>query len=68
MPKIIKEGNNPSKIEKGSLLVEGYIFQCIEFISERSTFHDNAYQLIQNIVLELTVQLLQEQEAWVRIK
>ncbi|MDH4421798.1 MULTISPECIES: BC_2427 family protein [Bacillus] len=68
LPKIIKEGNNPSKIEKGSLLVEGYIFQCIEFISERSTFHDNAYQLIQNIVLELTVQLLQEQEAWVRIK
>ncbi|EJS76303.1 BC_2427 family protein, partial [Bacillus cereus] len=67
LPKIIKEGNNPSKIEKGSLLVEGYIFQCIEFISERSISHDNAYQLIQNIVLELTVQLLQEQEAWVRI-
>ncbi|KAB2441136.1 BC_2427 family protein [Bacillus luti] len=67
LPKIIKEGNNPSKIEKGSLLVEGYIFQRIEFISERSISHDNAYQLIQNIVLELTVQLLQEQEAWVRI-
>ncbi|EJS68776.1 BC_2427 family protein [Bacillus cereus] len=67
LPKIIKEGNNPSKIEKGSLLVEGYIFQCIEFISERSISHENAYQLIQNIVLELTVQLLQEQEAWVRI-
>ena len=67
LPKIIKEGNNPSKIEKGSLLVEGYILQCIEFISERSISHDNAYQLIQNIVLELTVQLLQEQEAWVRI-
>ncbi|EEL34168.1 hypothetical protein bcere0019_26270 [Bacillus cereus Rock3-28] len=68
LPKIIREGNNPSKIEKGSLLVEGYIFQCIEFISERSTPHDNAYQLIQNLVLELTVQLLQEQEVWVRIR
>ncbi|QUG84472.1 BC_2427 family protein [Bacillus nitratireducens] len=68
LPKIIKKGNNPSIIEKGSLLVEGYISQCIEFISERSTPHDNAYQLMQNIVLELTVQLLQEQEVWVRIK
>ncbi|MCU4767559.1 hypothetical protein OCF65_14695 [Bacillus toyonensis] len=68
LPKIIREGNNPSKIEKGSLLVEGYIFQCIEFISERSTPHDSAYQLIQNLVLELTVQLLQEQEVWVRIR
>ncbi|MGH1278027.1 BC_2427 family protein, partial [Bacillus basilensis] len=68
LPKIIRKGNNPSKIEKGSLLVEGYIFQCIEFISERSTPHDNVYQLIQNLVLELTVQLLQEQEVWVRIR
>ncbi|PEL51663.1 BC_2427 family protein [Bacillus toyonensis] len=68
LPKIIRKGNNPSKIEKGSLLVEGYIFQCIEFISERSTPHDNAYQLIQNLVLELTVQLLQEQVVWVRIR
>ncbi|MED3201673.1 BC_2427 family protein [Bacillus toyonensis] len=68
LPKIIRKGNNPSKIEKGNLLVEGYIFQCIEFISERSTPHDNAYQLIQNLVLELTVQLLQEQEVWVRIR
>ncbi|WP_144492201.1 MULTISPECIES: BC_2427 family protein [Bacillus cereus group] len=68
LPKIIKKGNNPSIIEKGSLLVEGYISQCIEFISERSTPNDNAYQLMQNIVLELTIQLLQEQEVWVRIK
>ncbi|OJE44326.1 hypothetical protein BAQ49_09910 [Bacillus proteolyticus] len=68
LPKIIKKGNNPSIIEKGSLLVEGYISQCIEFISERSTPHNNAYQLMQNIVLELTVELLQEQEVWVRIK
>ncbi|MFL0403404.1 BC_2427 family protein [Bacillus nitratireducens] len=68
VPKIIKKGNNPSIIEKGSLLVEGYISQCIEFISERSTPHDNTYQLMQNIVLELTIQLLQEQEVLVRIK
>ncbi len=68
LPKIIKKGNNPSIIEKGSLVVEGYISQCIEFISERSTPHNNAYQLMQNIVLELTVELLQEQEVWVRIK
>ncbi|HDR8183872.1 TPA: hypothetical protein QC116_003304 [Bacillus thuringiensis] len=68
LPKIKRKGNNPSIIEKGSLLVEGYIFQCIEYISERSTPHDNAYQLTQNLVLELTVQLLQEQEVWVRIR
>ncbi|MDJ1476242.1 hypothetical protein QBX67_13195 [Bacillus sp. LS15-K4] len=68
LPKIIRKENNPSIIEKGSLLVEGYIFQCIEFISERSTSYDNAYQLMQNIVLELTVQLLQEQEVLVQIR
>ncbi|QWH12469.1 hypothetical protein EXW38_14370 [Bacillus mycoides] len=67
LPKIIKKGHNPSIIEKGSLFVEGYIFQCIEFISEQSTSHDNLYQLMQNIVLELTIQLLQEQEVRVRI-
>ncbi len=67
LPKIIKKGHNPSIIEKGSLLVEGYIFQCIEFISEQSTSHEKIYQLMQNIVLELTIQLLQEQEVRVRI-
>ncbi|QWG45382.1 hypothetical protein EXW31_14330 [Bacillus mycoides] len=67
LPKIIKKGHNPSIIEKGSLFVEGYIFQCIEFISEQSTSHDKLYQLMQNIVLELTIQLLQEQEVRVRI-
>ncbi|MDM5239550.1 BC_2427 family protein [Bacillus cereus] len=66
-PNIIKEGNNPSIIEKGSLLVEGYIYQCIEFISEQSTSHDRIYQLMQNIALEITIQLLQEQEVYVRI-
>ncbi len=67
LPKIIKKGHNPSIIEKGSLFVEGYIFQCIEFISEQSTSHDKLYQLMQNIVLELTIQLLQEKEVRVRI-
>ncbi|MEK4933327.1 BC_2427 family protein [Bacillus sp. FSL M7-1345] len=67
LPKIIKKGHNPSIIEKGSLFVEGYIFQCIEFILEQSTSHDKLYQLMQNIVLELTIQLLQEQEVRVRI-
>ncbi|KXO06170.1 hypothetical protein AYK81_00245 [Bacillus thuringiensis] len=66
LPKIIKKEHNPSIIEKGSLCVEGYIFQCIEFISEQSKTHDKRYQLMQNIVLELTIQLLQEQEVLVR--
>ncbi|WP_270344311.1 BC_2427 family protein [Bacillus mobilis] len=67
LPKIIKKGNNPSIIEKGSLHVEGYIFQCIEFTSDQSEHHDKIYQLMQNIILELNVQLLQEQEVRVRI-
>ncbi|MGG0290517.1 BC_2427 family protein [Bacillus pacificus] len=67
LPKIIKKGKNPSIIEKGSLRVEGYIFQCIEFTSEQSENHDKIYQLMQNIILELNVQLLQEQEVRVQI-
>ncbi|WP_336975101.1 BC_2427 family protein [Bacillus thuringiensis] len=67
LPKIIKKGQNPFIVEKGSLCVEGYIFQCIEFISEESKTHDKLYQLMQNIVLELTIQLLQEQDVCVRI-
>ncbi|OJD90663.1 MULTISPECIES: BC_2427 family protein [Bacillus cereus group] len=67
LPKIIKKEHNPSIIEKGSLCVEGYIFQCIEFISEQSKNHDKRYQLMQNIVLELTIQLLQKQEVIVRV-
>ncbi|PIE94560.1 BC_2427 family protein [Bacillus fungorum] len=67
LPKIIKKEKNPSIIEKGSLRVEGYIFQCIEFTSDQSEHHDKIYQLMQNIILELNVQLLQEQEVRVRI-
>ncbi|SIQ66363.1 hypothetical protein SAMN05878494_2088 [Bacillus cereus] len=68
VPKVIKNGQNTFTVEKGSLFVEGYIYQCIEYISEQSTFHNNVYQLMQNIVLELVVQVLQEQEVQVRIK
>ncbi|MGH0676640.1 BC_2427 family protein [Bacillus luti] len=68
VPKVIKKGQNTFTVEKGSLFVEGYIYQCIEYISEQSTFHNNAYQLMQNIVLELVVQVIQEQEVHVRIK
>ncbi|MBT2578663.1 hypothetical protein J7E43_14860 [Bacillus sp. ISL-8] len=67
VPKVKKNGQNKFKVEKGSLLVEGYIYQCIEYISEQSTFHDNVYQLVQNIVLELIIQVIQEQEVQVRI-
>ncbi|PHA06642.1 hypothetical protein COI69_28795 [Bacillus cereus] len=67
LPKVIRKGHNPSTIEKGSLRVEGYILQYIEFISEQSKSHDKPYQLMQNITVELTIQLLQEQEVRVRI-
>ncbi len=62
LPKIKKTGQNPVTVEKAGLLVEGYIYQCIEYTIEQSTSHDNVYQLMQNIVLELTIQVLQEQE------
>ncbi|MES5866243.1 BC_2427 family protein [Bacillus cereus group sp. RP32] len=67
VPKVIKNRQNTFTVEKGSLFVEGYIYQCIEYISEQSTFHNNVYQLMQNIVLELVVQVIQEQEVQVRI-
>ncbi|UYX55150.1 hypothetical protein M3Y14_13990 [Bacillus thuringiensis] len=67
VPKVKKNGQNKFTVEKGSLLVEGYIYQGIEYISEQSTFHDNVYQLVQNIVLELIIQVIQEQEVQVRI-
>ncbi|MBJ8107340.1 BC_2427 family protein [Bacillus proteolyticus] len=62
LPKIKKTGQNPVTVEKAGLLVEGYIYQCIEYTIEQSTSHDNMYQLMRNIVLELTIQVLQEQE------
>ena len=68
IPKVKKNEQNTLTVEKGSLLVEGYIYQCIEYISEQSKLHDNEHQLIQNIVLELIIQVIQEQEVQVRIK
>lgn len=68
IPKVKKNEQNTLTVEKGSLLVEGYIYQYIEYISEQSTLHDNEHQLIQNIVLELIIQVIQEQEVQVRIK
>ncbi|PFH76063.1 hypothetical protein COI61_17595 [Bacillus cereus] len=68
LPKIKKTGQNPVTVEKAGLLVEGYIYQCIEYTIEQSTSHDNVYQLMQNIVLELTIQVLQEQEVRVRVR
>ncbi|UNP78425.1 hypothetical protein MN033_09760 [Bacillus nitratireducens] len=67
LPKIKKPGQNPVTVEKAGLLVEGYIYQCIEYTIEQNTSHDNVYQLMQNIVLELTIQVLQEQEVRVRM-
>lgn len=67
LPPKIKIGQNLVIVEEGSLLVEGYIFQCIEYIIEEGTFCENVYQLMQNIVLELVVQILQEQEIRVAI-
>ncbi|WP_088054505.1 BC_2427 family protein [Bacillus cereus] len=68
IPKVKKNEQNTLTVEKGSLLVEGYIYQCIEYISEQSKLHDNEHQLMQNIVLELIIQVIQEQEVQVRIK
>ncbi|MFE7377482.1 BC_2427 family protein [Bacillus cereus] len=54
-------------VKKGNLHVEGYISQRIEYIVEQSASHNNMYQLIQNIVLELIIQVIQEQDVRVRI-
>ncbi|MCU4787401.1 hypothetical protein OCF11_23835 [Bacillus cereus] len=67
LPPKIKTGQNSVIDGKGSLLVEGYIFQRIEYIIEENTSCENVYQLMQNIVLELVVQVLQEQEVRVKI-
>ncbi|MDZ5610101.1 hypothetical protein U2I54_24400, partial [Bacillus pseudomycoides] len=57
-------------IEKGKLLVEGYVVQRIEYTIGCSNEQSNEsfrYQLLQKMVLELIVQLLQEQEVKVEI-
>ncbi|PGN17804.1 hypothetical protein CN971_23915 [Bacillus thuringiensis] len=67
LPQKIKTGQNLVIVENGSLFIEGYILQCIEYIIEEGTFCENVYQLMQSIVLELVVQILQEQEVRVEI-
>ncbi|CUB12377.1 hypothetical protein BN2127_JRS1_04164 [Bacillus cereus] len=67
LPHKIKTGQNLVIVETGSLHVEGYIFQCIQYIIEESTFYENVYALVQNLVLELVVQVLQEQEVRLKI-
>lgn len=62
-----KAGQNLAMVENGSLFIEGYILQCIEYIIEEGTFCENVYQLMQSFVLELVVQILQEQEVRVEI-
>ncbi|MGE7887047.1 BC_2427 family protein [Bacillus cereus] len=63
----IRTGHNIVTVKKGNLHVEGYISQRIEYIVEQSASHNNMYQLIQNIVLELIIQVIQEQDVRVRI-
>ncbi|MEN1934240.1 BC_2427 family protein [Paenibacillus sp. 102] len=62
---------NPVTVEKGILLVDGYILQRIEYIvacsNEKNLSQKKVYQLLQKIVLELIVQILQEQEVKVEI-
>ncbi|EEM10233.1 hypothetical protein bmyco0003_30470 [Bacillus pseudomycoides] len=68
--KVLKSKENSVTIEKGKLLVEGYVVQRIEYTMGCSNEQSNGlvrYQLLQKIVLELIVQILQEQEVQVEI-
>ncbi|MEY8351358.1 BC_2427 family protein [Bacillus cereus] len=68
--KLLKAKEHSVTIEKGKLLVEGYIVQRIEYIVGGSNEKSNEsvrYQLLQKMVLELVVQILQEQEVRVEI-
>ncbi|PFR23026.1 hypothetical protein COK19_20885 [Bacillus cereus] len=68
--KVLKAKEHLVTIEKGKLLVEGYVVQRIEYIVRGSNEKSNEsvrYQLLQKMVLELVVQILQEQEVRVEI-
>ncbi|PEY28104.1 hypothetical protein CN354_28515, partial [Bacillus cereus] len=67
--KVLKSKENSITIEKGKLLVEGYVVQRIEYTMGCSNEQNGLvrYQLLQKIVLELIVQILQEQEVQVEI-
>ncbi|WP_235190144.1 BC_2427 family protein [Bacillus gaemokensis] len=58
------------RLKKGKLLAEGYVVQHIEYTVEFSNEQNDVsvrYQLLQKMVLELTLQVLQEQEVQVEI-
>ncbi|WP_130068697.1 BC_2427 family protein [Bacillus albus] len=61
---LLSQRNNKkqNRAEKGTLFVEGYIFQRIEYVVAQSKCQENVYSLMQNMVLELTIQILQRQE------
>ncbi|WP_306620730.1 BC_2427 family protein [Bacillus sp. AFS098217] len=63
----INAKQNPVTVEKGILLVEGYVLQRIEYTVEKNTPQKKMYHLMQNMVLELIVQVLQEQDVQVEI-
>ncbi|MBY0600139.1 BC_2427 family protein [Bacillus bingmayongensis] len=68
--KVLNAKEHSVTIEKGKLLVEGYVVQRIEYTIGCSNEQSNEsfrYQLLQKMVLELIVQLLQEQEVKVEI-
>ncbi|WP_289396201.1 BC_2427 family protein [Bacillus sp. DX1.1] len=64
---VINSNQHPITIEKGTLLVEGYVLQRIEYRIRTRQNVSKVYQLLQKMVLELIVQLLQEQEVQVEI-
>lgn len=57
-----RNNKNQNRAEKGTLFVEGYISQCIEYVLAGSECKESVYGLRQNMVLELTIQILQRQE------
>ncbi|MBO1583270.1 BC_2427 family protein [Bacillus sp. XF8] len=68
--KVLNAKEHSVAIEKGKLMVEGYVVQHIEYTIGCSNEQSNElvrYQLLQKMVLELIVQLLQEQEVQVEI-
>ncbi|MGE1043969.1 BC_2427 family protein [Bacillus wiedmannii] len=61
---LLSQRNNKkqNRVEKGTLFVEGYIFQRIEYVVAEIECKESVYGLMQNMVLELTIQILQRQE------
>ncbi|MGR9632740.1 DUF7852 domain-containing protein [Bacillus cereus] len=57
-----RNNKNQNRAEKETLFVEGYISQCIEYVLAGSECKESVYGLRQNMVLELTIQILQRQD------